>query len=108
MSFLISNAFADTGITSPQNSNLSFIVLSVFCVLFIYFFMWRPQSKRLKAQQSMMNSLKVDDEVTTSGGLLGKIINIDNSIVSISISENTTVKLQKTAISNILPKGTIK
>lgn len=109
MTFLISEAFAavEAPVTT-QNSISNFILLSVLCVLFIYFFMWRPQNKRIKAHQSMMNDLQIGDEIMTNGGFLGKVTQIENSIVSLSIAENTIVKVQKTAISNILPKGTIK
>jgi preprotein translocase subunit YajC len=76
--------------------------------LFMYFVLWRPQSKRLKAHQKMINALQVGDEIITAGGLLGKISQLDNMILSVELAENLMVKIQKSAVSAVLPKGTIK
>ena len=55
----------------------------------------------------MMDSLEKGDEVVAAGGIIGKITDIKGAYVSIEVSESITFKLQKTAISNTLPKGTI-
>ena len=67
----------------------------------------RPQQKRMKALQSMMDGLEKGDEVVAAGGIIGRIKDINGPYVSIEVSENITFKLQKSAISNTLPKGTI-
>lgn len=108
MSLFISNAFAASDATNTQGSLSSSILLLVIFVLFIYFFVWRPQSKRMKAHQSMISSLQIGNEVITSGGLLGKIVQMENSIIHVALSKNVTVKFQKSAVSHILPNGTIK
>ena len=73
----------------------------------MYFMTIRPQQKRMKALQSMMDGLEKGDEVVAAGGIIGRIKDINGPYVSIEVSENITFKLQKTAISNTLPKGTI-
>ena len=73
----------------------------------MYFMTIRPQQKRMKALQSMMDSLEKGDEVVAAGGIIGRIKDINGPYVSIEVSENITFKLQKSAISNTLPKGTI-
>ena len=70
--------------------------------------LWRPQSKRAKAQQDMVSGIQKGDEIVTSGGLLGKVVEVSEKFLSVTISEDTIVKLQKNAVSAVLPKGTIK
>jgi|TARA_B110000211_G_C14042579_1_gene537436 preprotein translocase subunit YajC len=67
----------------------------------------RPQQKRAKELQNMMDSLEKGDEVIAASGILGKVKEIKGDYVAIEVSENITFKLQRNAISNVLPKGTI-
>ena len=83
------------------------IVFFLGFVALMYFMTIRPQQKRMKALQSMMDGLEKGDEVVAAGGIIGRIKDINGPYVSIEVSENITFKLQKTAISNTLPKGTI-
>ena len=83
------------------------IVFFLGFLALMYFMTIRPQQKRMKALQSMMDGLEKGDEVVAAGGIIGCIKDINGPYVSIEVSENITFKLQKTAISNTLPKGTI-
>mgnify|MGYP001414453873 FL=1 len=83
------------------------IVFFLGFLALMYFMTIRPQQKRMKALQSMMDGLEKGDEVVAVGGIIGRIKDINGPYVSIEVSENITFKLQKTAISNTLPKGTI-
>ena len=76
-------------------------------MLLLYFMSVRPQQKRAKELQNMMDGLEKGDEVIAASGILGKIKEIKGDYVAIEVSENITFKLQKNAISNTLPKGTI-
>ena len=76
-------------------------------LLIIYFMSIRPQQKKMKELQTMMDDLEKGDEVVAAGGIIGRIKEIKGPYVSIEVSENITFKLQKTAIANTLPKGTI-
>lgn len=82
-------------------------MLAVFFVIF-YFLLIRPQSKRAKAQRELLANLGKGEEVMTSGGMMGKIIEIDQSIVSLEIANGVVIKVQKSAITGTLPKGTLK
>ena len=82
------------------------IFLFSFIVL-LYFMSIRPQQKRAKELQNMMDNLEKGDEVIAASGILGKVKEIKGDYVAIEVSENITFKLQKNAISNTLPKGTI-
>ena len=83
------------------------IVFFLGFLALMYFMTIRPQQKRMKALQSMMDGLEKGDEVVAAGGIIGRSKDINGPYVSIEVSENITFKLQKTAISNTLPKGTI-
>ena len=82
------------------------IFLFSFMVL-LYFMSIRQQQKRAKELQNMMDNLEKGDEVIAASGILGKVKEIKGDYVAIEVSENITFKLQKNAISNTLPKGTI-
>ena len=82
------------------------IFLFAFMIL-LYFMSVRPQQKRAKELQNMMNSLEKGDEVIAASGILGKVKEIKGDYVAIEVSDNITFKLHKNAISNTLPKGTI-
>ena len=83
------------------------IVFFIGFLALMYFMTIRPQQKRMKALQEMMDGLEKGDEVVAAGGIIGRIKEIRGPYVSIEVSENITFKLQKTAIANTLPKGTI-
>ncbi|MFN7098556.1 MAG: preprotein translocase subunit YajC [Gammaproteobacteria bacterium] len=111
MSFLIPDAFANpaTGTaTAGSGSGLtSILFLLVFFAIF-YFLILRPQQKRQKEQRDMISNLAKGDEVVTSGGIVGKIIDMDDSFLELEIAQGIKVKVQRFAISSSLPKGTLK
>ena len=84
----------------------TFLLLIGFFVL-IYFVMIRPENKRKKAHEQMITAIEIGDEIVSSGGLLGKITKINDQFFEITLGNNVKVKIQKAAISNVLPKGTI-
>jgi preprotein translocase subunit YajC len=70
--------------------------------------MIRPENKRRKTHQEMLASIEVGEEIVTAGGILGKVSKISDQYLELSISEDTKIKVQKTSISAVLPKGTLK
>jgi len=104
----ITNAYAQTaGATGIEGNLMSFLpIIMMFVVL--YFLMIRPQMKRQKEQKAMMEGLKKNDEVITVGGILGKIIKVTDAYVTIEIAANTEVVIQKSAVTMLLPKDSIK
>ena len=108
MDFLISSAYAQTAAPGAgPNALMSFLPLVILFGIF-YFMLIRPQMKRAKEQRTMISALAKGDEVLTNGGLLGRIEDIADQFVTLEIAPNTVVKLQKQAISAVLPKGTLK
>lgn len=110
LNFFINQAHADAigNMPAQQGGGFSFILMFVIFFVFIYFTIWRPQSRRNKEQQNLLSSLAKGDEVMTTGGLLGRIVKISDQYVSLSIANNVEILLQKSSIANVLPKGTIK
>ena len=92
---------------SPTFFDPTLFLLFGFMIL-IYFLMIRPENKRRKTHQEMISSLEMGDEIVTAGGILGKVSKITDQYIELSISENTKIKIQKTSISAVLPKGTLK
>lgn len=111
MSFLISDALAEApaaGAAAGQSDPItSFLPLIIIFVIF-YFLLIRPQSKRAKEHKAMVTGLAKGDEVVTNGGLLGRISAIDDSFITLEISEGVEVHLQRNAIGSLMPKGTLK
>jgi len=83
------------------------ILLLFGFMILIYFLMIRPENKRRKTHQEMLTNLEVGNEVVTAGGVLGKVTKISEQYIELSISDNTKIKVQKTSISTVLPKGTL-
>lgn len=114
LNFLIGSAYAaDTVATStasnpPPSSGFPLILMVGVFILYMYFVVLRPQSKRAKEQRKLLTGLAKGDEVMTAGGILGKIVKINENYVVLSLNENVEITLQKSAIATALPKGTLK
>lgn len=104
----ISNAYAQAaGAAGAESSLMSFLpIILMFVVL--YFLMIRPQMKRQKEQKSMMAALGKGDEVITAGGVLGKVTKVTDAYVTLEVSDGNEIVVQKSAVSTLLPKGTLK
>ena len=85
-----------------------FIPLILIFVIF-YFFLIRPQQKKIKEHKQMVTSLKRGDEVVTSGGIIGKIERVlDDDKIEDSISENVSVQVIKSTVQSLLTKTQTK
>ncbi|THB65415.1 MAG: preprotein translocase subunit YajC [Gammaproteobacteria bacterium] len=84
------------------------LILMVGFVVVFFFITIRPQQKKAKETKSMLESLGKGDEISTVGGIIGKITAIDENYVTVEIAQDIKVKFQKQAIGGVLPKGTIK
>lgn len=107
MSFFISDALAE-GAAQPQGGGLDFLIMIVVFFVIMYFMIIRPQSKRAKEHKKMVEALTKGDEVATQGGLMGKITNVGEEGITLEISEGVEVKFQSSAVTAVLPKGTLK
>ncbi len=109
MSFLINDALADgaAAATQHQASGTSTLIFLIATFVLFYFVMIRPQSKRAKEHRKMVSTLTQGDEVVTNGGILGRISKLDESFVTLEIAQGIEMKVQRPAIANAVPKGTI-
>lgn len=107
MDFIISSAFAQTA-AGPQSPGLGQFIPLVLLFVVFYIFLIRPQMKRQKEHNKMIKALKLEDEIVTNGGLLGKIKELDESFLKIEIAKEIEVKVQRQAIAQVVPKGTVK
>ena len=108
----ISSAFAQTAPAAAaggdmQSSLMSMLPLVLMFVV-LYFVMIRPQMKKQKEHRAMIEALAKGDEVVSAGGLLGRVSKLGDSYISIEIAENVEVQLQRSAVVQVLPKGTLK
>lgn len=112
MSFLISDAMAEeagaaAGQAAQGDGTFSLVMIGVIFVLF-YFMLIRPQNKRAKEHRDLVSKLQKGDEVATSSGILGRVVNLDDQYLKISIAEGTEITLQRNAVNAVLPKGTLE
>ena len=106
----ISSAYAAAS-APPQSFGegiMSMLPILVILVLFMYFAIIRPQTKRAKEQKSLVNSLNKGDEVLTTSGILGKIEKLGDEFVVLKVANEVSINIQKPAIVSVVPKGTIK
>ena len=106
----ISNAYAQAAggaSGDPMSSIMSFLpMIAMFAVL--YFVMIRPQMKKQKEHRAMVEALAAGDEVVTAGGILGKVTRVRDGNVDVQVANGVEVQLQKSAVVQVLPKGTVK
>ena len=108
MSFFISDAIAEAAPAAGQADPLASLILPIGLVVLFYFFLIRPQSKRQKEHKEMVAGLQKGEEIVTTGGMLGKITNVGENFVTLEISKDACIHIQKNSIQAIMPKGTIK
>ncbi|RCU48776.1 MULTISPECIES: preprotein translocase subunit YajC [Corallincola] len=105
----IANAYAAPG-AQPQAGGWDMIIMLVIFAAIFYFMIYRPQAKRVKEHKNLMSALGKGDEVLTQGGIVGKVAKVsdEKEFIVISLADNMDVTVQKSAVSAILPKGTLK
>jgi preprotein translocase subunit YajC len=108
----ISSAYAQTAPAAApeggmQSSLMSLLPLVLMFVV-LYFVMIRPQMKRQKEHRSMVDALAKGDEVATAGGLVGKVTKLGDTYLGVEVAPGVEVQVQRTAVVQVLPKGSIK
>ena len=92
---------------APQGG-FGMLIFPIVLIAIMYFLMIRPQMKRQKEHQAMLGKLTRGDEVLTSGGVAGVVTEIGDNFVTVEVADNVRIRVQRSAISNVLPKGTLK
>jgi preprotein translocase subunit YajC len=103
----ISNAFAQGTAAAPGTDFMAFLPMILIFVVF-YFLLIRPQQKKAKEHRAMLEALQKGDEVVTAGGVVGKVNKISDQYATIEIAPSVEISVQRQAIQQLLPKGTIK
>jgi preprotein translocase subunit YajC len=104
---LISPAYAQAAGGTSGMDLMQFLPMVAIFVVF-YFLLIRPQQKRSKETKAMLEALQKGDEVVSAGGIVGKISKLNESYATIEVAPNVEMTMQRSAISLLLPKGTIK
>ena len=104
----ISPAFAQAAAGGDTQSTLMSMLPLVLMFGVLYFVMIRPQMRKQKEHKAMIEALAKGDEVVTAGGLLGKVTKLGEGYVSAEIANGVEVQLQRSAVVQVLPKGTMK
>ena len=108
MNGLIPEAMAQ-GAGAPAAGNpMGMIVMMVAFIAIFYFLLIRPQQKKAKEHQAMLGRIASGDEVVTAGGILGKVVEVGDTITTVEIADGVRIKVQKFQITSLVPKGTIK
>ncbi|GAB2504905.1 preprotein translocase subunit YajC [Pseudoxanthomonas sangjuensis] len=108
LDFLIPSAYAQSAGAAPQGGGLGMLLMPIILIAVMYFLMIRPQMKRQKEHRAMLDKLSKGDEVITNGGIAGTVTEIGENFVTVEIADNVRIRVQKGAIGNVLPKGTLK
>jgi preprotein translocase subunit YajC len=104
----ISNAYAQAtaAAQSTEQSLLGMLPLVLMFVV-LYFVMIRPQMKRQKEHKAMIEAVAKGDEIVTAGGVIGKITKLGDSIVNLEVANGIELQIQRSAITQVLPKGSV-
>ena len=86
---------------------LDLFIIIAFALVF-YLIVWRPQSKRNKEHKELVAGLEKGDEIIAGGGLVGKIVKVEDQFIVLEAGTGVELKLQRSAVVQALPKGTIK
>jgi preprotein translocase subunit YajC len=105
LDFFISPAYAQAA--DQPSAFITFMPLVLLMVVF-YFLLIRPQMKRNKEHRQLIEKLALNDEVITSGGIAGRVTGLGETFISVELADGVTVKVQRAAVSSVLPKGTLK
>ena len=101
---IINDAYAQTPQSGGGMSML--IMIGIFFVI-MYFMIIRPQNKRAKEHNKLIDSLTNGTEVVVSNGIMGKIVSIKDDTIDLEISKGINIKVRTNSVSTVLPKGSI-
>lgn len=115
MTFPISEAYAETAAAptpapapAAQEPGVAGLIFPL-AVLVVFFFLFiRPQQRRQKEHKQMVEALVRGTDVVTTGGMLGRVVDLDDNFVRLEVADNVHIQVQRHAISSLMPKGTYR
>ena len=99
------NAYAQS--PAAADGGMSMLIMVGLFFVIMYFMIIRPQNKRVKEHNKLIDSLSNGTEVVVSNGIMGKIIKIKDDVVELEIANDVSIKVRKSSITTVLPKGSI-
>ena len=105
MDFFISSAYAQDAAQGGSIGGMLLPMLVIFGAF--YFLLIRPQQKRQKEHNALVSGLNSGDEVVTAGGIFGTITSVGDHFLMLKIADNVEIKIQKTTVTQVVPKGSI-
>ena len=95
----VDEAVVAEGTENPAaGGNWSFWLMIIAMIAIMYFFMWRPESKRRKQMENFRNNLKKGDKIITAGGIYGTIKEINPTSLLIEVDSNVTLRIDKNMV----------
>jgi preprotein translocase subunit YajC len=106
----ISDAFAQAAPAAQGGTESGLLSMLPLVLMFVvlYFVMIRPQMKRAKEHKAMIEALAKGDEVVTAGGMLGKVTKLGETFVHVEVASGVELQVQRSAVTQVLPKGSFK
>lgn len=109
MSFFIAEAYAEGApAAAPGGDPMTGMLFFIGMIVIFYFLLIRPQQKRAKEHRKMVEALEKGNEVVTSGGILGKVVDVAEQYLTVEIADGVQIRVQRHAVSTVLPKGSLK
>ncbi len=105
MNLIFPTAYAQDALEQPSMTYYLILFGGMF-VLF-YLILWRPPSKRAKEHEELITRVYKDDAIMTYGVLMGNVTHVNDDYIAVEVAENVVLKLQKSSVAAVLPKGTI-
>jgi preprotein translocase subunit YajC len=103
----VAPAFAQTA--SPSGGDLMTSLLPMIAIFVVFYFLLiRPQQKKAKEHKALLEALQKGDEIITAGGIVGKVARLTDQYVAIEVASGVEMSVQRAAVTQLLPKGTIK
>ena len=102
---IINNAYAQS--PAAADGGMSMLIMVGLFFVIMYFMIIRPQNKRVKEHNKLIDSLSNGTEVVVSNGIMGKIIKIKDDVVELQVANEVSIKVRKSSITTVLPKGSI-
>ncbi len=102
---IINNAYAQSA--GPADGGMSMLIMVALFFIIMYFMIIRPQNKRVKEHNKLVESLSSGTEVVVSNGIMGKIIKIKDDIIELEVSSGVNIKVRKNSVTTVLPKGSL-
>jgi preprotein translocase subunit YajC len=104
----ITSAYAQAAGAPGQGDLLTTMLPMIAIFVVFYFLLIRPQQKKAKEHRTMIDALEKGAEVVTAGGVVGRVSKLADAYVTLEIAAGVEVTVQKQAVSQLLPKGTLK